>query len=514
MQQRSLFSSPEPQPQPQPEKKEPAPSPEILSVSKLTSEIKFLVEANYPSVWVEGEISNFTQPATSGHFYFNLKDSSAQIRCVMWKSSHRFLRWRPKEGMKVIVNGKLTVYENRGEYQIDVRQMSPHGKGDLYAAFEQLKERLQKEGLFDEKRKRPIPMLPKKIGVVTSPTGAVIRDMLHILDRRYMNLQIVIFPAKVQGDDAAATIVEGIQVLNRDQDIDVLIVARGGGSIEDLWPFNEEAVARAIVASRIPVISAVGHETDTTIADFVADFRAPTPSAAAEQVIGKKSEFVERVLNLSARLDSVLRTRVLRLKNQVHLLAQHRALSGVPQRVHAFQQTLDDCAVRLQAGLNRYHQAQTRRLLQAQNLLHAGQLKHLIEVKRSKLNQSLERLRAVLNRNYQGCARNLAQARSGLHADRLRRLIQLDRTQLNENLDRLRRSLEAQVGAGHKSLARAVGMLDSLSPLAVLERGYSIAFDEQENTLKESTQVSPGQKIRVRLHRGKLRCEVQEIDHD
>jgi exodeoxyribonuclease VII large subunit len=512
MQQRSLFSSPEPQPQPK--KEEPVASPPIFSVTEITSEIKFLLEANYSSVWVEGEISNFNQPATSGHFYFNLKDSSAQIRCVMWKSSHRFLRWRPKEGMKVIVNGKLTVYEGRGEYQIDVRQMSPHGKGDLYAAFEQLKERLQNEGLFDQKRKRPIPMLPKKIGVVTSPTGAVIRDMLHILNRRYMNLQIVIFPAKVQGDDAAATIVEGIQVLNRTQDIDVLIVARGGGSIEDLWPFNEEVVARAIVASRIPVISAVGHETDTTIADFVADFRAPTPSAAAEQVIGKKSEFVERVLNLSGRLDSVLRTRVLRFKNQIHLLAQDRALSGVPQRVHAFQQRLDDCATRLQTGLNRYHQTQTRRLLQAQNLLHAGQLKHLIEVKRSKLNQSLERLRAVLNRNYSGCAKSFMQVRSKLHADQLRRLIQLDSSKLNQEMDRLRRNLDVQVGAGQKALVRAVGMLDSLSPLAVLERGYSIAFDEHENTLKESTQVSPGQKIRVRLHRGKLKCEVQEIDHE
>lgn len=514
MQQRSLFSAPEPEPQPQPEKKEPDPSPEILTVSKLTSEIRFLMEANYPSVWVEGEISNFNQPATSGHFYFNLKDNGAQIRCVMWKSSHRFLRWRPKEGMKVIVNGRITVYEGRGEYQIDVRQMSPHGKGDLYAAFEQLKERLQKEGLFDQKRKRPIPMLPKKIGIVTSPTGAVIRDMLHILNRRYMNLQVVIFPAKVQGEDAAATIVEGIGVLNRYQDIDVLIVARGGGSIEDLWSFNEEAVARAIVASRIPVISAVGHETDTTIADFVADFRAPTPSAAAEQVIGKKSEFAERVLSLSGRLDSVLRTRVLRLKNQIHLLAQHRALSGVPQRVRAFQQSLDDCASRLQSGLGRYHQSQTRRLLQTQNLLHAGQLKHLIEVKRSNLNQSLDRVRTVLNRNYQGNAKRFVQVRGKLHADQLRRLIQLDRSKLNQDEDRLRRSLEMQVGTGQKSLARAVGMLDSLSPLAVLERGYSIAFDEQENTLKESTQVKPGQKIRVRLHRGKLKCEVQEIDHE
>lgn len=510
MQQRSLFSSPEPEPQP--EKKEPAPSHKIYLVSEITSEIKFLVEATYPSLWVEGEISNFNQPATSGHFYFNLKDNNAQIRCVMWKSAHRFLRWRPKDGMKVIVNGRLTVYENRGDYQIDVRQIVPHGKGDLYAAFEQLKEKLQREGLFDPKRKRPIPMLPKKIGIITSPTGAVIRDMLNILNRRYMNLQILIFPAKVQGEEAAATLVEGLGVLNRYRDIEVLIVARGGGSIEDLWPFNEETVARAIVASRIPVISAIGHETDTTIADFAADLRAPTPSAAAELVIGKKSEFVDKVLNLSNRLHSVLHNRVLRLRNQVHLMAQHRALSGVPQGIHTYQQTVDDFAMRLRAGLNRYYQEQIRRLMQAQNQMSPAQLKHLIEVKRSKMNQAVDRMRTAWNRYHQTRTRRVFAARSGLSAGQLKHWIEVDRSKLNHFVEGFRRSLAVQINAGRTVLAGCAGKLDSLSPLAVLERGYSIAFDEQGNTIKQSSQTSAGQRIRVRLHQGKIKCEVKEIE--
>src|SRR5919106_2577698 len=260
----------------------------VYSVSEINAEMKLLVEATYPMVWVEGEVSNFTQPS-SGHFYFNLKDSKSLLKAVMWKSSHRFLKWQPKNGMKVMVHGRITVYEPQGWYQMDVIQIVPHGKGDLYAAFEQLKEKLRIEGLFDASRKRPIPMLPKKIGIITSRTGAAIRDILNILNRRFANLHILIFPATVQGEEAVPSIVDGLRALNLSKTIEVIILARGGGSIEDLWPFNEELVARAIVGSRIPVISAVGHETDTTISDFVADLRAPTPSAAAELVIGKKS---------------------------------------------------------------------------------------------------------------------------------------------------------------------------------------------------------------------------------
>jgi len=468
MQQRSLFGSEPPpeQPAPQPEKKEP--DHRIYTVSELNTESRLLLESVYQSVWVEGEISNFSNPG-SGHFYFRLKDERSQIQAVMWRSSHRFMRWRPKDGMKVIVQGRITLYESNGQYQIDVAQMIPHGKGELYAAFEQLKEKLQKEGLFDEKRKRPMPMLPKKIGIVTSPTGAVIRDILNILSRRYLNLHILIFPAKVQGEDAAPTIVDGIRVLNRFRDIDVVIVARGGGSLEDLWPFNEESVARAIVSSRIPVISAVGHETDTTIADFVADLRAPTPSAAAEMVIGKKSEFVEKLGNYSSRMLSSVRTHSLHLRQKLQSLEQSRGLTGLPQKIHAFQQKVDDLESRLLLGLRKDHQMQNRKFFQTQQKLNAGQLRHLIEVKRSRVNVLIGKVKA---------------------------------------------GLDSRTSAGHRELARFAGKLDSLSPLAVLERGYSIASTLEGSILKESAQAIVGQQIRVRLHRGKLKCEVNGVEHE
>lgn len=478
MQQRSLFgrsersSAQKPNQQPAPTSVENQsaayPAQKIYTVSELNSEFRFLMESTYPSVWVEGEISNFTQ-ATSGHYYFSLKDNSAQLKSVMWKSAHRFMRWKPKNGMKVLVHGRVTVYEPRGEYQIDIIQIVPHGKGDLFAAFEQLKEKLQTEGLFDPKRKRPIPMLPKKIGIITSRQGAVIRDILNVLNRRYANLHVLLYPAKVQGDDAAPTIVEGIKILNRFRDIDVLIVARGGGSLEDLWPFNEEIVARAIVASRIPVISAVGHETDTTISDFVADLRAPTPSAAAELVIAKKEELAERLIHCAKRISSDARSRILSFKHQTQTLSQHRALAGLPHKVHTLQQRVDDYEHRLRTGLTHYDQIVTRRFLMAGQKLSASQLLHLIEVKRSKLTKVLGDMKNVLeNRNH----------------------------------------------SRKNALSRCAGKLDSLSPLAVLERGYSITMQQEGEILKYSSQTAPGQNIRVRLHRGRLICRVTEVENE
>ena len=440
----------------------------IYTVSQLNAEMRLLVEATYRTIWVEGEISNFTQPG-SGHFYFNLKDSKSILKAVMWKSNHRFLKWQPKNGMKVMVHGPVTVYEPQGCYQLDVMQIVPHGKGDLYAAFEQLKEKLNTEGLFDPARKRPIPLLPKKIGIVTSRTGAAIRDILNILDRRFANLHILIFPATVQGEEAAPTIVEGLRALNLSKTIEVIILARGGGSIEDLWPFNEEAVARAIAASRIPVISAIGHETDTTIADFVADLRAPTPSAAAELVTGKKSEFAENVQNFSKRLHSCLQSRLLYLRNRTNLAAQHRALAGFPQKIRTQQQMVDDCELRLRSGLNRYAQIQHRRLMASQQKMSPGQLLHLIELKRS-------------------------------------RLVDL--------FNKMQNGLQRRVHVVRRSIERCDGKLDSLSPLSVLERGYSITSLPEGTILKDASRTNPGQIIQVRLHRGQLKCEVKEIENE
>jgi exodeoxyribonuclease VII large subunit len=427
-----------------------------------------LVEASYPMAWVEGEVSNFSQPG-SGHFYFNLKDSKSILKAVMWKSSHRYLKWQPKNGMKVMAHGRITVYEPQGCYQIDIIQIVPHGKGDLYAAFEQLKEKLNAEGLFDPKRKRPIPMLPKKIGIITSRTGAAIQDILNILNRRFADLHILIFPATVQGEEAAPSIVEGLRALNLSKTIEVIILARGGGSIEDLWPFNEERVARAIASSRIPVISAVGHETDTTIADFVADLRAPTPSAAAELVVRAKSEFAQNLHNAAKRLHSFMQSRVLFLRNRTNLAGRSHALAGFPQRVRTQQQMVDDYEGRLRNGLNRYSQIQRRRLMRSEQQMSPAQLRHLIQLKRSQV--------------------------VGL-------------------FNRIQNRLQHSIHSVRRSIERCDGKLDSLSPLAVLERGYSIASKTEGDILKDASQTAPGEMIRIRLHRGELKCEVKEIDDE
>ena len=278
----------------------------ILSISELTQLIKFQLEQSFDYLWVEGEISNFRIPS-SGHFYFTLKDEKSQIRAVMFRSQNRTLEFSPEDGLSVICRGRLNVYETRGEYQLILDYLEPKGLGALQLAFEQLKQRLAQEGLFDPDHKKPLHQLPRKIGIVTSPTGAAIRDILNIIERRFANVGILIYPVKVQGEGAAQEIATALQELNQMPEIDVVILARGGGSIEDLWPFNEEVVARAIYHSEIPVISAVGHEVDFTIADFVADLRAPTPSAAAELVVRNKDDLIYNLNTVYVRLKNSIR---------------------------------------------------------------------------------------------------------------------------------------------------------------------------------------------------------------
>lgn len=325
--------------------------PRIYSVSELTAELKILIEDTFTGVWVQGEISNF-KLHTSGHMYFTLKDDRGQLRAVMFRGSNRALQFRPEDGLAVTVFGKVTIYEPRGDYQIYVEYMEPKGLGALQLAFDQLKARLEAEGLFDPARKRPIPLLPGKIGIVTSPTGAAIRDILHIIHRRFANVEILIFPVRVQGDGSAAEIVEGIEVLNKRRGLDVIIVARGGGSIEDLWSFNEEIVARAIYASQTPVISAVGHETDFTIADFVADVRAPTPSAAAEIVISRKDELTQRVDDLMSRLVTHMRYRADRNAERLRSVERHLELLNPLERVRRQRERLKEGAVALHWTMN------------------------------------------------------------------------------------------------------------------------------------------------------------------
>ncbi len=327
------------------------PERRILTVSDLTSLIKSDLEESFYDIWIEGEISNLRIPA-SGHSYLTLKDEASQIKAVLFKSSARNIKFELKDGIHIICHGRLTVYEPRGEYQIVIDLVEPRGIGALQLAFEQLKEKLAKEGLFDPERKRPIPLLPGKIGIITSPTGAAIRDMLNIINRRFANVHIIINPVPVQGEGAGIEIARAIEEMNEFEDIDVLIIGRGGGSLEDLWAFNEEIVARAIYNSRIPVISAVGHEIDFTISDFVADLRAPTPSAAAELVVKNKQDIIDNLYHIFLRLKNGIKA-IFDAKRSA-LREEIRAMKDPATRINEYIQRIDDLSIRLSGGISRY----------------------------------------------------------------------------------------------------------------------------------------------------------------
>ena len=324
----------------------------IYSVSELSAEIRDMLERRFIDVWVEGELSNFKQPSASGHLYFTLKDEREQISAVCFRNTARLLRFRPENGKRFRARGRVSLYD--GKCQITVEVLEPAGLGALQLAFEQLKEKLEKEGLFKPERKRPIPSFPRKVGIVTSPKSAALRDILAVLKRRHNAVNVLIFPAEVQGEGASIQVMEGIDYLSRSTDVDVVIVARGGGSMEDLWPFNEERVARAIVRSKKPVISAVGHEVDFTISDFVADLRAPTPSAAAEIVIKSKAEIADRVRLLEGRLESIMKNRVSRLRNFLASKVGSRGFVVAENRIRRLSQRVDELGDRLvQAGRTR-----------------------------------------------------------------------------------------------------------------------------------------------------------------
>jgi exodeoxyribonuclease VII large subunit len=441
----------------------------VFTVTGLTRDIKLHLERAFSGLWVEGEISNL-KLYPSGHYYFTLKDDQSQISAVLFRSSTRFLRFRPQDGMAILVWGHVTVYEKRGQYQIQVERMEPRGKGSLQLAFEQLKEKLGKEGLFEAARKRPLPLLPRRLGIVTSPSGAAIRDLCRILHRRFPNLEVLVYPAQVQGDLAAGEIAKGIQVLNRislREPIDVLIVTRGGGSLEDLWPFNEESVARAIASSAVPVVSAVGHEVDFTIADFVADVRAPTPSAAAEMVVQRKDQFQERVLALEGRLARSMGHRARELRSRVEHLAAHQAFAAVRHRIDTRAQRVDEASYRARLYL---------------------------EKRLSRLRQQVQALFARLAE--QRVDRRLGEART-----RLARL-----------LSRLEAAANARTQRSRRALIEAASKLEALSPLAVLGRGYSLAWSPQGKLLRSSEEVALGDPVRVDLARGRLHCRVEKLD--
>ena len=440
------------------------PSRHILTVSELTARIRVLIEGEFPDLWVEGEVSNFRQ-AQSGHLYFTLKDERAQVRCVCFRNEARMLKFRPEDGLRVTVRGALSVYEARGEYQIYVQHIDPVGLGALQLAFEQLKQRLEAEGLFAAERKKPLPLLPRRIGLVTSPTGAAVRDILRVLRRRYPNAHVVLFPVRVQGEGAAKEIVEALRYFNKKRLADVLILARGGGSLEDLWAFNEEIVARAVAASQIPIICGVGHETDFTIADFAADVRAATPSAAAEIVVRSREEFDRHIGELDRRLVERLRYMLLERRHRIQQLTGDRAFRRLPDLVRQRRQRVDELA-----------------LAQA-------------ELLRLRLKSTADQVRA-LERRLAGI-----DLRIRLAALRLR---------IEQGSERLGNAAERFFTARRHRLAALAVQLDERSPLRLLERGYAICYDSAGRLLRGVEGVSVGDEIAVQLARGRLGAVVNK----
>lgn len=398
-------------------------TPKIYTVRELTRHIRSLIESAFPAVWVEGEISGFKHPH-SGHIYFNLKDGEAVLKAAFFSRFNRSIKFDLKDGLQVLCFGKISVYEPRGDYQLYVERIEPKGLGALQLAFLQLKEKLAKEGLFDPQRKKAIPRFPKTVGVVTSPTGAAIRDILHVVNRRFRGTSVLLNPVRVQGEGSAEEIARAIDEMNQWEDVDVLIVGRGGGSLEDLWAFNEEVVARAVFRSRIPIISAVGHEIDWTICDLVADLRAPTPSAAAELVVQNREDLEVRLGDFNDRLRHAIE----------NFLEERKETLRTLQESYAFRQPL------------------------------------------TLINQYTQRLDELL-RQLQNYIRNLLREKE-------------------------------------QTFRGWIGRLEALSPLAILERGYSLTFDGTGGLVKEARKVKVGERLRTRLHRGTLYSRVEEIQKE
>lgn len=440
-------------------------SPAIFTVSRLNQTVRSLLEREMGQVWITGEISNFSQPA-SGHWYFTLKDDTAQVRGAMFRNSNRRVTFRPQHGQQVLVRASVTLYDPRGDYQIIVESMQPAGEGLLQQKYEQLKAALSAEGLFDQQFKKSLPQPAHCIGVITSKTGAALHDILHVLKRRDPSLPVVIYPTAVQGDDAPGQIVRAIELANARQECDVLIVGRGGGSLEDLWSFNDERVARAIFASRIPVVSAVGHETDVTIADFVADLRAPTPSAAAEIVSRNQTELLRQIQSSQQRLemamDFFIANRTRRFTQLNHRLQQQH-----PQLRLARQQTvLEKLRQRMRVALD--------------NLL----------------KQATQRQRRVVQRlNQQNPQPRIWRAQT--------RIQQLEY--------RLAENLRAQLGVTRERFGKAVTHLEAVSPLSTLARGYSVTTAADGNVLKQAKQVKTGDTLTTRLTDGWVESEVKRV---
>lgn len=441
------------------------PSSAIFTVSRLNQTVKQLLEGEMGQVWLSGEISNFSQPS-SGHWYFTLKDERAQVRCAMFRTSNRRVTFRPQNGQQVLIRATITLYEPRGDYQLLAESMHPAGDGLLQQQFEQLKQRLSAEGLFDQHYKQPLPKPARQVGVITSASGAALHDILHILQRRDPSLPVVIYPTAVQGVDAPGQIVRAIELANLRGECDVLIVGRGGGSLEDLWSFNDERVARAIFASRIPVVSAVGHETDVTIADFVADLRAPTPSAAAELVSRNQLELLRQIRAQRQRLEMAM-DYYLAQRQQQFVRLQHRLHQQHPQLRLARQQTQ---LIRLRQRLDDAIQLQLRQQTRRQERLAQRLQQHQPQPRLHRAQQQIQQLRY-----------------------------------------RLHHALEKQLSQYKQQFGEACSHLEAVSPLATLARGYSVTTTSDGKVMKQTVQVTKGDKLKTRLQDGWVESQVTEI---
>lgn len=437
------------------------PERRIWTVRALVSAVRTHIEREYSDCWVEGEISNLRTP-DSGHLYFTLKEESAQIRVVMFRSSAKLLRFRPDNGMHVTVRGRITVYEDRGELQISAEFMEPQGAGALQLAFEQLKARLQAEGLFD-RPKKPIPLLPHRIGIITSPQAAALRDILNVLHRRHHSANVLIYPAQVQGDSAPIEVTAGIRHFNKTHAVEVIIIARGGGSVEDLAAFNHEGLARAVASSHIPVISAIGHETDFTIIDFVSDLRAPTPSAAAELVIRSRQEIESQTEELNRRLERAIRYRILLAHQQLTQAAQHGAFARMKDVINRWQQRLDDLRFRIEKATRQSIERDRRRWETASSAVRHYDARHRLAAMRQALDAQTAALASVIHGKLLQC---------------------------------------------RAALERTSASLEALSPLAILNRGYALVFDAQGALVKDAERVQVGEEVSARLARGRIRARV------
>ena len=466
---------------------EPRPSRRIWPVRELVAQVRDLIERQYADVWVEGEISNF-RPAPSGHVYFTLKDADAQLPVVLFRRQAILLRFRPEDGLHVLVRGHVSVYEQRGQMQLVAETMEPVGAGSLQLAFEQLKEKLKAEGLFDADRKRPLPAFPRTVGIVTSPTGAVIRDFLSIVARRHSGLNVLLVPVSVQGDQAPAEIESAIASLNAANLVDVIVLARGGGSLEDLAAFNSERVARAIAASPLPIVSAVGHETDFTIADFAADLRAPTPSAAAELITEAQHRIGDHHADLRRRLDRAARFQLLQFREALSGPALARAGQRLSTRVHRHQQRLDELTFRLESAMTETLRDHRESAARHSAALLSHDPRHRIAHARAALSGWTSRLAHALDRS-----RGLSGA------------------QIHHLENRLYRSAQVHLAVRRSAWHSLHGQLHSLSPLAVLDRGYALVQNQSGALVRSVAQLTAGQTLLTRLADGQFTSQIKAI---